>query len=554
MKISGITVLLVTLLSCVYTAESQVVLTDTIISQDNKLTVDQTTFSIQIAASKKELPPGIFKKAPYFIEDSVDMKFRGGMFKYTVGKYFSFSEAVDHLRRLDFESFIVKIIKIPQPDQSGQEIITVDSVNQEILQHKIDSLELIRADSISTVNRYKKLIKEADSLFVSGEYEKAGLIYQDILRLYPSKTYSAEKIAEITGLQEKKGLKDWLNEIPLFLYIIGVFIATMLIVILVYILFRTRKNKIPIIAESIATNSRDTVMEYQFEDEEPMEFLDEEDVDNQQEKTSILDEVLQLYSNLFAEISFRIQKLDYNTDTVDESVKKIHSDKWLVKTQGYRELAKKEIKIVNEVIDNSINAQNNVLRLEAMLAFMRLNQKNPFGFLNNLKNPFGPWEQLHVYELAYRQKLKIPVFTNWFNSKNDSIISFCVKMIRAFKQVEVYEEVIPLLKHNNFEIRKESIITIGELWIEKLIPLLKEYYDIIDKHNQLVIYSVIGKRPEPDFNSVKEVFKSDNQLRIKLADVIVNLEEYKTRGIEKILADKKGDLQSIARNILDKRI
>ena len=94
---------------------------------------------------------------------------------------------------------------------------------------------------------------------------------------------------------------------------------------------------------------------------------------------------------------------------------------------------------------------------------IRLNYEDPFAFLDKLVKPFTSWEQLHVYEMINRHQITVPDFGQWLNSRNETVVVFSIRMIRAFKQSESFEKLYPLLDHRNPEIREEAIVTLGEL-------------------------------------------------------------------------------------------
>jgi len=91
-----------------------------------------------------------------------------------------------------------------------------------------------------------------------------------------------------------------------------------------------------------------------------------------------------------------------------------------------------DITEANDKISKSLKSKNDILRMEAQLALIRLNEDDPFGFLDHLTHHFTLWEQLNVYELITLHNLPIPEFSRWTTSNNKSVVIFALRMIQVF--------------------------------------------------------------------------------------------------------------------------
>lgn len=512
---------------------------------------DQFFYRVQIAASYRELPVGYFENPPYNLLEPVDMMFRGGMFKYTIGRYSSRSEALALSRSLLFPSFVVRLA---EKVSVQEEIIPIQAADTtRAYRAYADSIaDAARTDSISRM--YNGFIYVADSLFAIPDYVRARIQYVRARQYKPMEPYPRDRINEIDEITRTRD-KKWSERIPFLLYGIVIFVIILIVVLVIIIILRTKRDKKEAKKEEIKAEYQDTVTEYLFDEEKSGDISALRSADTKEKKQILIDEIMQLYSNLSGEISNKLRELYFDLDLDNESVKKIHSDKWHVQAKGFRELAQMNVTMVNDEIEKCLNSPNNVLRMEAQLALIRLNYENPFGFLDKLQQSFTAWEQLHVYEMIKRHQISVPSFSKWLNSSNHTVIIFSIKMIRAFKQDDAYDKLIPLLKHENKEIRKETIISLGELRNEEILPLLKEMFNIESRETQMFILGAMGKIPrESNIEFLREILEPNNQLRMEAAEALANIEEFGTSGLERILAKSDEDLQEIARHILDNRI
>ncbi len=74
------------------------------------------------------------------------------------------------------------------------------------------------------------------------------------------------------------------------------------------------------------------------------------------------------------------------------------------------------IRDANKRIIKSLNSNNNILRMEAQIAMVRLSDENPYEFLDILKKPLSLWEQVTLHEIQIQHNLKVPDFKQWFTS------------------------------------------------------------------------------------------------------------------------------------------
>jgi len=522
------------------------------VDEQTSVTRNQYVYRVQIAASARELPVNYFTRSPYNLTEPVSMQFRQGMYKYTVGRFLSQTEAQAYSNALGFQSFVVRLLESVTTQEQREDpavIIGETPSNQAYL----DSLaEVARVDSLNRI--YNSIIYLADSLYNIPDYDQARLQYLRARQFKPMEPYPRDRINEIEVATRTEG-RTWTERIPLLLYGIIIFVIILIVVLVIIIVLRTRRDKKDSKKEQIKAEYQDTVTEYLFDEEKSGDISNLRGADTKEKKQILIDEIMQLYSNLSGEISNKLRELYFDLDLDNESVKKIHSDKWHTQAKGFRELAQMNVTMVNDEIERCLNSTNNVLRMEAQLALIRLNYDNPFGFLDKLQQSFTAWEQLHVYEMIKRHQISVPPFSKWLNATNETVIIFSIKMIRAFKQDESYDSLVPLIKHNNKEIRKEAIVTLGELRNDQILPLLKEMYNIENKETQMLILGAMGKIPrESNIEFLREILEPNNQLRMEAAEALANIEEFGTTGLERILTKSDEDLQDIAKHILDNRI
>ena len=257
------------------------------------------------------------------------------------------------------------------------------------------------------------------------------------------------------------------------------------------------------------------------------------------------------------EARVQLRDLYYQMHLDQDSIRKLYSPKWHIQVKGFREMAFMNVTEANSRIHQALKSKNNILRMEAQLALVRLNEEDPFGFLDHLTYPFTLWEQLSVYELIVLHNLPIPQFSRWTTSPNKTVVIFALRMIQVFKQQQAFPQVIECLHHPDVDIRHTAIIVSGEIQLRECLPHLKNMYKNEDYSNCLTIILAMSKMPDETMLSFLKLVldkEDDVQLQIESAKAISKMGEVGIAALVKLMKSEYKNYQIIIRHVLDKRI
>jgi len=255
----------------------------------------------------------------------------------------------------------------------------------------------------------------------------------------------------------------------------------------------------------------------------------------------------------------RVQLRDlYQQMQLDQdSIRKLYSSKWHIQVKGFRELAFMNITEANSKIRLALKSKNSILRREAQVALVRLNEDDPFGFLDHLTYPFTLWEQLNVYELIVLHDLPVPQFSRWTASPNKTVVIFALRMIHVFKQQQAAPQIIECLHHPDKDVRNMAIYVSGEIQMRECLPHLKIMYKNEDYKNCLAIILAMSKMPDEMMLSFLKLVldkEDDVQLQIESAKAISKMGEIGVSALIKLMKSEYKNYQIIIRHVLDKRI
>jgi hypothetical protein len=338
-------------------------------------------------------------------------------------------------------------------------------------------------------------------------------------------------------------------------------IVTMITLLIIILLHRRRIEREEILKEYLLEKYQQLLMNYLFEEEKKEEAFMELDrvADNRINRQILIDQMIDLSVNLKGEIKEDIQDLFLKLGLKRDSLEKAYSRKWHENVKGYRELAFMNIRDANEQIIKSLNSKNEILRMEAQIAMVRLSDGNPYEFLHLLKKPLSLWEQVTLHELQIQHNLEVPEFKQWFTSENTSVVMFALEMVAWYKQQGAGKELMKLFEHENEQVRHTAYKVSGEIKLEITLPELVKRYPEESLENKLEILHAFAKMPDEKYlKFLKSVLdtEDDVQLQIQATKAMENTDEPGISMLIKLMKSKSEykNYQIIIRHVLDGRI
>jgi hypothetical protein len=174
-----------------------------------------------------------------------------------------------------------------------------------------------------------------------------------------------------------------------------------------------------------------------------------------------------------------------------------------------------------------------------------------FVFLDKPGKDLSSWDQLKILEEIRDKKIELPEFSYWLNSENLSVLGFCLRMIRSFKQRSAFHDVLGLLSHSNDEIRAEAVVTLGELGNKDALKALREKFESENFTNRMLILRAMARIPDDSsIEFLKELLKTSGNIQIEAAHALASIKSVGAKGVHEALEDLGQDSDRIARHIL----
>ena len=267
---------------------------------------------------------------------------------------------------------------------------------------------------------------------------------------------------------------------------------------------------------------------------------------NRLKRKIIISTFLKLKNDVSGETADAIQKLYRQTGLIESATSKLKSKKWDVVAKAIRELTQFEIKETHDEIIKLVNHPKKQVRFEIQKYLVQLFRFDGLEFLNVIENDLSEWDQIQLLEILNKfNNLHVPDMSGWLRSKNTSVVSFTLKLVRIHNQFGINEEIIALFNHPNEEIRIEAINLVNPLGIFEAVEILKT--DIFKRtlDEQIAFFKMMEELSMPDdIEFVKEHINHENfYIRISVMKImnLITVDEDNTFIINNIAEEYQID-------------
>jgi hypothetical protein len=389
------------------------------------------------------------------------------------------------------------------------------------------------------------------------------------IQITKQQSESSEVTGDTTSAESQvtllSGDSPWLKRIKYFgesfafvnalIITILICIGTMITLLIVILMNRRRMENETKVRQYLMEKYQSLIVDYLYGSATPEEFrLIASDNYSRQ---VLIDQMIDVSVNLKGEESKKLLGLYKHLGLDRDSLARAHDYRWHKKIKGFRELAFMNIKTANDTIFKALNSSNEILRMEAQIALVRLSDDNHFEFLFHLKRPFSLWEQITLHDLIIQHNIPVPPFKKWLVSSNDTLVLFALRMIREFKQSDAEEDINKALLHNSQSVRLLAVQVAGDLQLHSTLEIMKKMYKSQDYKTCLEIVRSMGKMPDLSMMGFLKMVldkEDDVQLQIEATKSIEKMGEEGVKALVKIMKSEYKNYSIIVRHVLDRRI
>ncbi len=367
------------------------------------------------------------------------------------------------------------------------------------------------------------------------------------------------------GFFSMKGNNLWLNKYNYFgksvvlvnalIFTILASFVTMIILLIVILLNRRRMEKEARLRQYLLEQYQALIIDYLFGNatSDPFRPI----ASDYYRRQVLVDQMIDVSVNLKGDSEEKLTRLYKELELDRDSLRRAYSHKWHKKIKGFRELAFMGIKDANDEMLKSLNSRNEILRMEAQIALVKLSDRDPFDFLSKMQRPFSLWEQITLHDLIIQGEIPVPEFRKWLTSTNPTVVMFALRMIREFKQRDAEPEIKISLLHRDPRVSQLAVQVAGDLDMRSTLDTMKRMYKFQEYNSCLEIVRSMGKMPEPSMMGFLKLVldkEDDVQLQIEAVKAIENMGEEGVKALVKVMKSEYKNYNIIVRHVLDRRI
>lgn len=435
----------------------------------------------------------------------------------------------------------VRINKIPETVKSETTFLAALSDKEKVIQHTEIKSETF-VDSSAYIGETRTQPVTSDTLEIAGDTVNAGdkgFIFKGNSPWLKRIKYFGESFALVNAL----------------IISILISISTMIILLVLILMNRRRMEQEEKVKQYLMEKYQSLIVDYLYGSATSEEFASIAS-DNYRRQV-LIDQMIDVSVNLKGDESNRLFGLYKHLGLDRDSLARARDYRWHKKIKGFRELAHMGIQDANDIIRKALNSSNEILRMEAQIALVRLSNNDHFGFLSQMKRPFSLWEQITLHDLILQHNIPVPEFKKWLTVSNDSVVLFALRMIREFKQTDAEEGITDSLVHTSPAIRLLAVQVAGDLRLSSTLEIMKRMYKTQDYKTCLEIVKSMGKMPDTSMLGFLKLVldkEDDVQLQIEATKSIEKMGEVGVKALVKIMKSEYKNYNIIVRHVLDRRI
>ncbi len=435
----------------------------------------------------------------------------------------------------------VRISRLPMVDG-------IDSDNMETAAEQVKSAQLpiIATDTIEDTSHFTQLSYHPGPVIDTPE-TVADTVYRDGEIIFFN--------ANSPWLKRVKYFGESFMFVNALIITILISICSMITLLIVILMNRRRMEKEEKVRQYLMEKYQSLIVDYLYGGATSQEFR--AIASNGYSRQVLIEQMIDVSVNLKGEESNKLFDLYKQLGLDKDSLAKARNYRWHKKIKGFRELAFMNIRDANDVIYKALDSSNEILRMEAQIALVRLSDKDHFEFLTRLKRPFSLWEQITLHDLIIQHNIPVPAFKQWVTSSNDTVAVFALRMIREFRQTDAEEEIHKALLHASPAIRLVAVQVAGDLGMRSTLEILKHMYKNQDYKTCLEIVKSMGKMPDTSMLGFLKLVldkEDDVQLQIEATKSIEKMGEEGVKALVKIMKSEYKNYNIIVRHVLDRRI
>ncbi len=270
---------------------------------------------------------------------------------------------------------------------------------------------------------------------------------------------------------------------------------------------------------------------------EQREFINtmKKDISTKFNRNILVAVMTKLVNDISGEVATAIYELYTETGLIDYSLQKLKARKWEIIASGIYELTQFEVKHVYKEIEKLIKHPHKEVRNQAQLYLVNLFQFKGLKFLNDLEYQLSEWNQIQLLEILQKfDNQEITDITIWLKSTNTSVVEFALKLAKVYNQFESKETLLELLKHDNEELKVQTINVLTYFYDTECKAYLKSNFQQSSEIEQIAFFKLlenVAENSDEDF-IIENISHPNFEIKLAALKILKDINSEKFNSLE----------------------
>lgn len=249
----------------------------------------------------------------------------------------------------------------------------------------------------------------------------------------------------------------------------------------------------------------------------------------------LVTDIISARKNLTGSAFVQLKELYEQLHLEKYALRKLNSPRWHLKAQAIQELAALQLQQYVPKLLKLINHPNELVRMETQTALLQLQGFEGLEFLYHVTYPISDWQQI---KLLHKLQTLLPAadteIANWLRSDNDTVCILAIRIIKQFHLFQLHDALISCLDHVSPKVRKETIITLKDIYTAGTSNKVKKRYLLETPDNQLAIIQALQfMGADDDIEFLKSnITGVSNELKVAIMRAIAGIKRTELADFE----------------------
>ncbi|TNE71232.1 hypothetical protein EP331_10045 [bacterium] len=335
------------------------------------------------------------------------------------------------------------------------------------------------------------------------------------------------------------------------------------ITIIIIFVSRITKNRVAVRKKRLIEHYEEIISSFLFSDENVQDshylqrFTQKSVAKTGFQKTILAHLLSKIHDNFLGDSQLLIERMYHEHELEKMALKNLHSIRWSNRAKAANISGKMNVKEAIPTLKVLVSDRNRQVRIQAIIALIRLRNDKPLSFLSGIRFELTDWEQVQILKALERYNTnEIHLEASHFETELATVLGLVIRIAIQFNKTESSSTILSFLRHANTTVRMRVLSACKSLTYIESVDILKTYFDEAAIHEKIQIIDVISVLITEDDGFFLNIFENeelDESLRLAAAKGLANVSNGYAH-MELINKEEMSIQSKLSKHVLDWRL